>query len=83
MAPKNLASVCGEFSGGMIAEGTECIVVLKRGGEEVSKTDVVSVAPKEDPKTLIESISELSGITVAEIEIFVYAICGGARGRDM
>lgn len=80
---KNLVSVCGDFAGGMIAEGTECIVVLKRGGEEVSKTDVVSTTPKGDPRALVESISDLSGIPMVDIEIFVYVICGGARGRDI
>ena len=79
----NLVTECGKFAGGMVQSGTECIVVLRKDGDEVSKVDVVSGTPTGPPKELIESISTLSGIPKAQIEIFVYALVGGARGRDM
>lgn len=82
-ASNNLSSACGQFAGGMIANGSECIVVLKRSGEEVLKTDVVSTMPPGSPRDLVEEISHISGIPMEEIEIFVYVICGGARGRDI
>jgi hypothetical protein len=84
-APASLVSVCEEFAGGMAATGTECIVVLKRSGEDegVSKTGVVAGTPSGNPEELIRRMSEASGISVNEIEIFVYAIVGGARGRDV
>lgn len=79
----NLVTECGNFAGGMVEAGTECIVVLRKDGEEVSKIDVVSGTPTGTPAELIESISTLSGIPKVEVEIFVYAVIGGARGRDM
>ncbi len=85
MAPHaaNLVTECGNFAGGMVEAGTECIVVLRKDGQEVSKIDVVSGTPTGSPAELIETISNLSGIPKADIEIFVYVVVGGARGRDM
>ena len=80
---QTLNSVCGDFAGGMIAEGSECIVVLKNSGEEVMKVDVVSGVPSGDPGTMIKLVSGLSGIPLDDIEIYVYVVCGGARGKDM
>lgn len=80
---QTLDSVCGDFAGGMIAEGSECIVVLKNSGEEVMKLDVVSGVPTGDPPSMIKLVSDLSGIPLENVEIFVYVICGGARGKDM
>lgn len=82
---ESLASACGEFAGGVVAEGTECIVVLKRSGGEggASKTDVVATVPTVGPKELVVLIAGLAGIPTKEIEIFVYAVCGGARGKDV
>ena len=82
MSPE-LLSACEEFAGGIIAKGTECVVLLKKSGEEVLKVDVVSGIPTGDPRDLVKSIAELSGVPVVDIEIFVYAMCGGARGRDI
>lgn len=79
----NLVTECGNFAGGMVSEGTECVVVLRKDGQEVSKIDVVSGTPSGSPAELIETISNLSGIPKVDIEIFVYAVVGGARGRDM
>ena len=81
--PINLVTLCGNFSGGMVEAGTECIVVLRNDGNEVSKIEVVSSTPTGTPSELIESISTLSGIPKAQIEILVYVVVGGARGRDM
>lgn len=85
MAPDttNLVTACGNFAGGMVEAGTECIVVLRKDGDEVSKIDVVSGTPTGTPAELIESISTLSGIPKTQVEIYVYAVVGGARGRDM
>ena len=69
-----LVSICGEFAGGMVAAGTECIVVLRRSEEEVQKINVVSGTPESGPKEFIEKISELSEIPTVELEIFVYAV---------
>lgn len=85
MAPEtiDLVTACGNFAGGMVEAGTESIVVLRRDGQEVSKIDVVSGTPTGTPAELIETISTLSGIPKTSIEIFVYVVVGGARGRDM
>lgn len=79
----NLVTECGNFAGGMVEAGTECIVVLRKDGQEVSKIEVVSGTPTGSPAELIETISNLSGIPKTDIEIFVYVVVGGARGRDM
>lgn len=81
--PINLVNECGKFAGGMVQSGTECIVVLRKDGDEVSKIGVVSGIPTGTPEELIGSISTLSCIPKAQIEIFVYVLAGGARGRDM
>ena len=78
-----LEQVCIEFAGGMIASGTECIVVIKNAGTTVSSIEVVSGTPKGNPRDLIEKISYVSGVSMEDVEIFVYVICGGARGRDL
>lgn len=82
-ATKQFVFECGAFSGGIVSEGTECIVVLKKSGEEVLKIAVLSSIPTEDLMSLVKSTSGISEIPMEEINIFVYAICRGARGRDI
>ncbi len=78
-----LVTECGNFAGGMVEAGTECIVVLRKDDQDISKIDVISATPSGSPADLVEKISNLSGIPKLDIEIFVYVVIGGARGRDI
>lgn len=74
---------CGKFAGGFVPDGTEVIVVVSDGDEDLAKVKIRAQTAPTSPRDAVLAIAESCGIGMDDVNAVVYVICGGANGKQL